>query len=148
MLRLYDWECTKCGAKREALVLVPHGAAPPKTQPLPCTCVASQKDTKHRRLLSRPAQYLGERPLNVVMRGGSCDTMGYKPLPDLPEFPDNGSADDFCDFVQRPEYKEAKKQRAAVERENRTKRKRAAALKRGDIKSMRHCPLPGDPSWK
>jgi hypothetical protein len=130
---------------RESLVEVPRGKRPPKKTRLACRCASAK--VFHERLLSPPAEYLGERPLSVMVTGGSCDTTGHRRLPELPEFTGQ-TGDDFRDFVQTKEYREAKDRRAKVSAENKVKRKRAAAVRSGKLASMRHHPLPGDPSWK
>jgi hypothetical protein len=86
--------------------------------------------------------------MNVKIRGGAFDTLGYRKLPPLPEFPDTGHADDFRDFVRTKEYREVKRQRAVVADENKVKRRRAAALKRGEQVSMRHQKVAGDPDFR
>ncbi len=146
MFRNYDWDCTRCGHTRESVVEFPQGTAPPKQTRLSCeTC---RRVVVHvRRRVNLPAEYLGERPLNVSISGGNFDTMGHKRLPALPEFKGE-TGRDLRDFVRTKEYQEAKKARSRVKRENRAKKVRASALKRGENVSMRHSPLPGDPNWK
>ena len=178
MLRLADWKCDTCGELGEELVEVPRGESLPKQQELVCaTCNA---ETTHTRQLALPAPYMGERPLNPRMFGGSFDTMGREAPPDLPELPgavehmqatatklaelpaDAGadarrevlrdmratapSSADFAAHFATREYREAEAQGRKVAQRNAGKRKRAAAMLRGEPVNMKRDRLPGDPN--
>lgn len=84
-LKLFDYECTECGRKREAFLSVPPGASPQSQRGLECSDCAGF--TIHDRLISAPSQYLGERQFNPMIHGGRWDTMGARELPTLPDLP-------------------------------------------------------------
>jgi len=145
MLRLYDFECER-GHIHEALVDVPAGEHPGTHYAL--TCPKCRACSPHLRLISPPAKYLGEKVMSPKVYGGQFDTMGAKALPTLPEFPDEGSARDFVDFVHDRDYRDAKRERARVRRENKIKRARAKAARRDPNLSFRHNRVAGDPSFR
>jgi hypothetical protein len=138
MWRNVDWRCA-CGTIHEDLVEVPYGSPLPKSHFT--SCPRCRKVTRCTRVLSAPAQYLGEKPLSPRVHGGSFDTMGKRRLPSLPEFTGE-TGQDFVDHVHTREYQVTKKRRAAIRAENALKRRRAAAGV-----SFRHNPVPGDPKW-
>ena len=171
MLRLYDWDCRRCGAIGEHLVRVDSGTAPPKESTLPCP--ACNQDTPHERRLSLPAPYLGEKVHNICVYGGSNDTMGYKALPKLPKVPgadnvnrkfneylaqgaspkdayrdtwkDTPDLADYNSVCNKPEVREIEKERSRIMKENIKKRERARALKSGANINMRQDKCAGDP---
>jgi hypothetical protein len=147
MLRLYDFECV-CGHIHEELVSVDADETPRQSYPLDCPKCKSAA-IGHKRLPPLIAKYMGEKPLSPRVAGGSFDTMGHKkPKTKLPQFPENGSYSDFKDHRRTPEFREAKRERLALMRENKTKRARATAARRDPNLSFRHNPVSGDPNWK
>ena len=144
MLRLYDFEC-QYGHHFDDMVNVPDGEKPRAKYRLQCKLCGRRRRVS--RLMSAPAKYLGDRPMSPHVYGGQFDTMGGRSLPHLPEFPDDGTGSDFRDFVNQKSYKEIKRERRRVQRENAAKRKRAAAAKRDPNLSFRHTRLSGDPSY-
>jgi hypothetical protein len=141
--RLYDWQCQSCEHIREAVIFFPEGGLPPERDLIKCS--VCDDENRHKRIISKPAKYMADRPLNPEVCGGSFDTMGYKSAPDLPRLPDGAGYLEYKDFFQTKTYKEAKEARQAVIKENKAKRKRAALLKQGKTINMREDKLPGDP---
>lgn len=145
MFRFYDWDCHACGTTHEALLWVAGGGVPSRTADL--LCPACGQHGKHTRIVSMPAKLLSDRPLNPLVRGGSYDTMGYQEAPALPDHPlgEAATARDWKDHFHSPEWKNAKAEVTEVNRRNKQKRKRAAALKRGENINMRVDRCVGDP---
>jgi hypothetical protein len=82
--RLDDWRCDTCGTIREAMT--ERGG--PRSATLACDGCSSE--TTHERLLSAPAEYLGEKVRNhcaVRIKGGKYDTEGYQQGPSIPDIP-------------------------------------------------------------
>lgn len=144
MFRLYDWQCDNCAMVHESVICIDSGSDAPRTKML--VCPDCGEEHLHIRLIPLPAQYMGEKPLNPMVKGGTFDTEGYKRETALPEFKGNRLSE-LKDHVNTKEYKEIKKLRAFERSCNLAKRKRAAAIRRGENVSMRHNKLPGDPSF-
>jgi hypothetical protein len=145
VFRFFDFQCTVCNVVRDAVIEYPQGETPPKTQQL--TCFDCQKETRHERLISMPAEYHGEKVLNPVVSGGSFDTAGKKQVPTLPDLP-RGVAETTSNYRQlfsTSEYREAKREREAVKKENAAKQDRLKKLRAGANINMRRDKLPGDP---
>lgn len=138
MFRLYDWECSRCNAKREHVVDFPQGESPPSAQRLWCDPCGAVRD--HVRLFPLPARYLYDRPFSPEVVGGQFDTMGAKRMPALPKPPDGVSDSGMTDFYNSREWREAKAERKAIRKQNERKRARARAGA-----DFRKNPLPGDP---
>ena len=145
MWRRYDWECQDCGQTMEHMLCIPEGQTPVRCVGL--RCQVCRQVTVHRRLISMPAEYHGERVRSPMVAGGRFDTMGQKALPALPSAPAgyDGSAAANKALFRSPEWREARKERAARQAENKMKQARAAAIEAGANINMRTCRLPGDP---
>jgi hypothetical protein len=135
---------------REGIVQYDQGTDPPDQHYLRCErCLRDKgyKATPHDRVrISLPAKDLSDRPMSPMVAGGNFDTVGKKAVPQLPEFKgETGS--DFKDFVNHKDYKATKKERQARLNENKAKAERARMIKAGANISIRHNPLPGDPSF-
>lgn len=173
MMRLFDWSCSSCGTRAEQLVRVPAGQDLVKRRALPCDPCGGYE--LHAVALSLPAPYMGERVINPMVRGGSFDTMGYRQQPALPDLPGErehserlskalASAPvserrsvasemsktaptmaDYSALFSSPGYKEVVAERKRIRAENAEKRKRLAAIKRGENINMRRDRCAGDP---
>lgn len=144
MFRSFDWECQTCGNVDWRVVGVPSGSSVPTEHLWPCDMC--EAETLHDRVLSLPAPYMGERVYNPQVAGGKFDTLGHKIGPSLPPpLPPEAKAGDWVDRWQSKEFKERKAAIVANNKENAAKRKRAAALKRGENVNMRTDKLAGDP---
>lgn len=151
--RLFDWACTLCGLERESLTWVKDKKRPPEKAML--ACLTCRMPTRHARIVSVVAEYHGEKTLNPIVHGGAFDTAGSKPLPGmdaLPSIPLDASRADRKQQVEAyrqrfasAEWKDMKKQRASIMKDNAEKKQRLAALKRGENVNMRRDKLPGDP---
>ncbi len=142
--RQFDWECCGCGEDQTRLVWVGYGEDIPRE--VPFDCPACSHSMPHRRLLSKPAVYLYDRPYLPIVQGGRFDTAGYRKPPPLPELPNDASMDQARDMFSSQEYKEQKAERFAVMQDNAQKQARmAAAKKNGHDIDLRKTPLPGDP---
>lgn len=151
--RSYDWECTQCGCVAWHLVDVPHGELPPRTAELPC--LECDEMTEHDKVISLVAAYMGEKMLNPIVHGGKFDTAGRRELPSMPAFdnlPPDASisarkerVDAYRERFQSNEWREMKRERAAIRAENAQKRQRLAAIARGDNINMRRDKCAGDP---
>lgn len=189
--RYSDFECTKCGTVDAKLYETPHGMPKPKFAILECRNCETER--LQERLISMPAQYMGEKTLNPNMRGGNYDTMGHAPMPDIPDLPGakehdqrlaaelatvpdgpsavkdaNGkesltelgetrkaiitkhrnnapSEADYHAHLHKPEVSEIFKERDVIKKQNREKRQRSAAIKRGENINMRRDKCAGDP---
>lgn len=151
--RSFDWCCTVCEWTQWELVDVPHGERPPKQAVF--TCDICEEEQTFDRIVSLVAEYHGEKVLNVPVYGGQFDTMGKRALPSmdmLPTLPADASASDCREQIDAykerfasSEWKELKKERASIAKENAAKRKRAAAIARGENINMRRDKLSGDP---
>lgn len=146
MFRLYDWGCDDCNYLHEPLIDVPVGGAVPLVAYF--YCPLCEETTKHERELSLPAPYMGERVCNPCVRGGSFDTMGNSPVPSLPELPSSaeGTCDDYRAHFDSKEWRESRKERNSVTKQNQEKRKRAAAIQSGAPINMRRDKCAGDPN--
>jgi len=86
MLKMYDWECLRCGFECESIIEVEADARAPKQALLDCPACGSEQ--QHRRLPSLFARVLGEK-LEArhapEIYGGRFDTMGKRALTRLPE---------------------------------------------------------------
>lgn len=182
MFRLYDFECEICGDKKEHLVDVPNGEKPPKETKIYCDCRPNHPlGIFHKRVVSKPARYMGECYCAPQVNGGEFDTMGMKellPTPDLPgqdkyqelvakrmegvrenaspdevrqafrdATKDAPSSSDYAALFQTSEYKEARRVNEKIKEENKQKRKRAAALKKGENINFKKDKCLGDPKW-
>lgn len=146
MFRLHDWECTRCGTVSERVIKISQDDPVPRE--LEMECAECDGECWHNRRISRPAPHMGKKVLNVAVHGGSFDTMGYKSEPELPPpLPPDAKWGDWKDRWHSKEYKEIKAAKMAVKKENKAKRARAAAIKRGENINMRTCKLPGDPNF-
>ena len=145
MFRNYDWSCCSCGSVREHLVQFPQGDDPPEL--LQLECLRCDRSEPHRRCISLPAEYHGERVLNPVVRGGNFDTAGKRALPPLPDLPAGvePTTRNYADHFRTPEYRDAEKRRSEVKRTNRLKSLRLKKLRSGATVNMRRDRLPGDP---
>ena len=141
MLRWFDFECVKCGKQRPEFVEVPHGDEAPRRVILECCAGA----TPHRRIMSRPARYVYDRPMMREVYGGSYDTMGHRSLTRLPELPEGATADQAMALFQTSDYQEIRKKRRHEVEMNKAKAARAEAAKAGANMDLRNTPLPGDP---
>lgn len=160
MLKIYDWECVKCGARSEHFITVERGRTPPSWLRFLCSCGGRPE---HRRLVSMPARYLGDKPVTTCVYGGNSDTAGFRAVPAYPELRDgvrfekreapDGSlrntkivkASALMEHQNSVEWREVHKAREAICDENAAKLSRLPALKAGKI-SLRDTKLPGDPS--
>lgn len=138
MFRLYDWECSLCGAVREHVVSFPQGEKPPPSCDI--WCEGCEAFVPHARLSPLPARYLYDRPFSPEVVGGQFDTMGAKRMPALPRPPANVSDSGMRDFYNSREWRDAKDERKAIRAQNEKKRARARAGA-----DFRQNPLPGDP---
>lgn len=132
MFRQFDFECPQCGHTQTDLTNVPHGESP-KAHDLEIDCHQCGHQGMDR-IVSLPAPYTGEMVLNVEVSGGKHDTLGHKKGPPVPEF----RGESFGDF--REHYRKNKDiydARQQVRRENRQKRERYAALRRGENVNFR-----------
>lgn len=146
--RLYDYECSKCHHTAEHLTWSDAETAVPLRRTL--TCKACDSRVSHRRVMSLPAKYTGERVDKVLVYGSDLDTAGFR-QPDQP-FPrppgmETGevSADTWKSHFETPAWKAWSKEKKARDGENRKKRRRAAAIKRGENVNLRRDRAPGDP---
>jgi len=139
-----DWECKSCGGVTEHFLSVPHGGVMPQT--IDRECAACGFDGEHTRRLALIAPYMGEKVHNPMVSGGKFDTVGNKRPPSLPTLPQGATGMDYKYLFDKPEYKETERERARVVSENKTKRKRAAALKKGGTVNMRVDKVAGDPA--
>lgn len=153
MFRRYDWECQNCQAVFEQIVQFPQADPAPKllgdVENDDLTCPACGGNTANaERLISCPAEYHGEKQLNPIVRGGEHDTMGFKQVrkpKELGELPDHSTYEQAREYVRRPEYREWRREKKAVQAENKEKRKRADALARGEPVNFRRDKCAGDP---
>lgn len=83
VFRFYDWQCTACDEQAERLTNVPHGEPVPRQDVMECH--ACGQFCLHERLMSAPAEYMGEKVHNPMVSGGRFDTMGMRRLPKLPD---------------------------------------------------------------
>ena len=145
MFRRYDWECQECLGVREVVVEFPQGESPPRT--LNMACPTCRDVNVHERMLSLPAEYHGERVLNPIVRGGQFDTAGQRPLPALPDLPPGvaSTTSNYAQLFRTPEYREARRERAEVAKQNKAKQERLAKLRAGANINLRNDKLPGDP---
>ena len=145
MYRLYDVECSDCLCRYERLVDVPGGGTPPRT--FEAQCDVCEEVSEHEVMLSCPAPYMGESVYNPHVRGGDFDTLGNAPVPELPDLPKgvDSNSDNYKQLWSTPEWKEARAEIKEVNRCNAHKRKRAAALHRGENINMRRDKCAGDP---
>ena len=129
----------------ETLLDVPHGDRPALA--LAANCPRCKEALPHRRVLSLPAPYLGERVRNPCVRGGAFDTMGNAPVPALPDLPAGveSNTENYRQLFASTEWQEARSEVKEVNRRNARKRKRAAALERGENINMRRDKCDGDP---
>lgn len=141
--RQYDFLCWDCNTKATHLVDVPGGGTPAKHYKLECKRCG--KETGHERVMSAPAVYVYDRPYAPIVYGGKFDTMGYKNPPRLPDIPDGAAFDQARDILTSKKWDDKAKERLAQHRENEIKRKRAAAMRKGEGIDIRKNPLPGDP---
>ena len=142
MFRLYDWVCVDCNTSNERLIETKQGDDIPKYANM--LCLECGKQSKMYRRLPLVAQYMGEKPFAPVIHGGKFDTAGNKPTPPLPEFTGERFSD-FKDYVNTKEYQENKTERKRIKKENAAKKRRLAALRRGENVNFRRDRLPGDP---
>jgi hypothetical protein len=146
MLKWFDFECPSCHERFDDFIEVKTGAPPEKTYR--ATCKHCGKRLKCMRVPSLFARYMGEVPHNPMVSGGNYDTTGHKKGPKLPDLPDNATGEEIRGFIKSKEYQEIKKERRAIGKENALKKKRAAAIRRGENVSMRRDRLPGDPDFR
>lgn len=145
MYRLYDWRCRVCERTDEHLTQCRDGTKP-KRQMLLC-CRWCGVPRVHDRMISPPAPYMGERVINPMVRGGRFDTMGHEAPPMLPDLPSGveSTTSNYRQLFATPEWKEARAEQKEVARRNAQKRKRAAAIERGENINMRRDKCDGDP---
>ena len=147
--RYYDWECTACGDVFPFLTWVNHGEEPPRQQVMRCASrgIACGQLTVCERRISLTAPYMGEREWAPMVAGGSFDTMGQRPVRDLPELRDNAEPGEVREHFQSAEFKDAKTQRVEQRKHNAMKRKRAQLMREGKRFNLRRKEdrLPGDP---
>lgn len=145
MYRLYDWDCDGCGMTHAELYWTTGGKVPPREAEM--LCPGCEGYHPHRRVVSMPAVYLADRPLNPMVQGGSFDTMGYRPTPMVPDHPlgDAATWTDWKDHWRSKEWQNARAEQKNVIKQNKQKRKRAAAIKRGENINMRVDRCEGDP---
>ena len=163
MWKLYDWQCTECSTTREHMVCPRDGEEAQTLTWLPCGC-ANRRATLHRRLVSAPAKYLGDRPMHPAVYGGNKDTAGYRSVPDYPELKEGITYEDrevadgrvqrtkvvkasaLMEHQNTAQWREVHAAREAICDENATKRKRLPALKAGKV-DLRNSKTPGDPRF-
>ncbi len=145
--RQYDFQCARCTETHPDLVWVPHGQKPPKRARIFCrTC---GDNTMHDRLISAPAKYTYDRPFAPVVYGGKYDTMGHRQSGvELPDLPRDATFDQARDVLMSKDRREKVEANLAVARENKLKRKRAAAMKKDPNLNLRAHRLPGDPEMR
>lgn len=148
--RYYDWECTCCGHVFAALTWVDSGGDPPRTAVLncpPCREVGCTAATLCERRISCPAPYMGERQWHPLVAGGSFDTMGVKPVRELPELRDNAEPGEVREHFRTAEFRDAKAERAEQRKVNALKKRRVALQREGKSFNLRRSEdrLPGDP---
>lgn len=145
--RYYDWECTHCGDVSARLCWVPHGEGPPSGIKDYCQRCDDLVDVE--RLISAPAEYMGEKPWAPMVAGGKFDTTGHAPVRQLPDPPSGAMSDPAAlrEHFRSPEWKDAKAQRAEQTAHNRTKRERTRKMQQGQSFNLRRSEdrLPGDP---
>lgn len=153
MFRNYDWECQACFVIFDRIVSYPQDDPAPRilsdVESENTDCPYCGEDASiAERCISITAPYTGEQDLSPKVCGGRFDTMGYKQAErpqELGWMPKNASYQEARDFVSRPIYREWKKEKAAVRKENVAKQARAAAKSRGENVNFRRDKLPGDP---
>ena len=154
MFRNYDWECPACGYYFERMVKYDQGDPAPvllgDVEDLDTTCPNCGEDAiAAERLISLIAEVHCDKDLSPQVAGGKFDTMGQRQVPrpkDVGFLPDHASYEEARTHVSRPEFKEWKAERNAVRKENKVKRTRLAAKRRGENVNFRKDKLPGDPS--
>lgn len=145
--RQYDFACSDCGTVHTDLVWSDHGSRPPATAQLKCG--ECGEATLHERCLSCPAKYTYDKPFSPQVYGGKYDTMGHRQSGvELPDLPRDASFDQARDVLMSKDRKEKVEANLATARENRMKRKRAAAMKRDPNLSLRAHRLAGDPETR
>ena len=161
MWKLFDWECSECGATKEHMVCPHDGSPATRWVYLPCQC-APGRPVLHNRVVSAPAKYLGDRPMAPRVYGGSNDTTGYRPVPEYPELRDGVSWEDrevgdgrvqrtkvikasaLIEHQNTAQWREVHKAREAICDENAGKKARLPALRAGKV-DLRNSKMPGDP---
>lgn len=83
--KLIDFQCRKCQSVSEELIILREGDRRPKQRI--AYCMPCNEETEQDAIMGLPAPYMGEKVCNPEMYGGECDTMGFKPMPDLPDLP-------------------------------------------------------------
>lgn len=138
---LFDFACDSCGTILEHFVASGvdkiHG------------CALCGGGPQRRIRVSKPAPYFGEKVYNVQICGGKHDTMGYEHIPPAPLsfdfWADGVNGQDIKHEITKPEYKNWKEKKKRIQKRNLAKRKRAAALERGEKINMRRDRCEGDP---
>ncbi len=134
---LYEYEC-RCGAVSEH-VLPLSATTEERLQ-----CKGCDRVRLCRRVVSRPAKYLGEKHHSPRVYGSDVDTMGHQELPDMPRVAEGKDgtveAGALREHFETKEWQHWEKESGEVARRNHTKQKRA---KSGV--SFRHHPVAGDP---
>lgn len=145
MYRLYDVQCLRCGRVSEALIACRRGKLPQAQVWEPCPQCGRVR--RHARLLSPPAPYMGEKVYNPHVSGGAFDTLGQEAVPALPDLPPGveSNSDNYRQLFASQEWIETRAEVREVNRKNAQKRKRAAAIARGDNINMRRDKCDGDP---
>jgi len=177
MFRLFDFECQVCGTKEEHLMSVPSGELPGRTIETGCyeckrcttwdrliskparymgeaACApvvrGGKYDTAGMRKLPRLPQLPGEaeheRRCSEVAAGISDPTERRQAV--LRMAKEGPQAADYARHFASAEYRDAEKRRRRVARENRQKKKRLAALRRGEHVNFRRDKCAGDPDWR
>ena len=145
VFRQYDIECLGCGHVHAGLIQAMSGQPVPKR--VNDDCPRCGKETRHDRLISCPAEYMGEKDQSPIVKGGNMDTAGEERLPELPTLPTMSHSDQYRDLFKTPEYKEAKRKRTVVSSNNKQKKRRLAAKMRGENVNFKRDRCKGDPNF-
>lgn len=149
MLKLYDWQCRNCENIDEYFIEPDDGFVPSFAV---FHCAACESECVHQRIMSRPAQYLSDRIMTPKVYGGARDTMGYRPLPELPPPPRgtyrteriehhgkertfrvaNGEA--LMQYQRTPEYREVAKERERAAAGNARRKAMAGDIAKGKVR--------------
>lgn len=171
--KLFDWVCRHCHGKHEAMVSVNGTLPETLVAQCPLCTIYTHHDRCKVNLFARyTGEHARQDPrANPLIHGGRFDTLGAKALPDLPDLPGVDAVEekmgddlargmhvddvatkyrnelpstmDYKTLFAKPEWKDAKRERQARKKENALKKRRARALKRGDV-NLRTSRVAGD----
>jgi hypothetical protein len=175
MLRSYDWECCECEAVNWFLLNVPHGENAPRETIHECKhCEKITRHERLISLTAPYCGERQHSPQMFGGSFDTMGNRSEPVLPDLPgqekyesdvqkalsTLPLNSTSEDrraalskvnhptqadYAKLFQSPDFKAANALRKEVREQNKAKRKRAAALRRGENVNFRQHRVAGDP---